>query len=53
MLQTEGKSKCFIITKCKNPFHLDHRSHRCIKCGKLFKESGNLITHMRIHVIIH
>jgi hypothetical protein len=34
-------------------FYLDKRTFKCPygKCGRLFKEKGNLKTHIRIHVI--
>jgi uncharacterized Zn-finger protein len=48
--------KYFIIVKGKKFFKfLDKRNFRCPfkDCGKLFKEKGNLRTHIRVHVNIY
>lgn len=31
-------------------FFIDKRHFKCDFCGKLFKENGNLKTHLRLHV---
>jgi hypothetical protein len=44
------RGKYFQITKGKKIFTLDKRNYKCQACGKLFKEKGNLRTHIRVHV---
>jgi uncharacterized Zn-finger protein len=51
---TIKKGRYFVIVKGKIFIKLDKRSFRCPykDCGKLFKEKGNLRTHIRVHVLI-
>ena len=47
---TTIRGKYFLIEKCKIKIKLAKRKHRCPTCAKLFKEKGNMITHIRTHV---
>jgi hypothetical protein len=44
------KGKYFIIVKGKSIITIDKRNFKCPHCKKLFKEKGNLRTHIRVHV---